>query len=66
MRSISPRQREVLAGIAHGETAKDTAVRLGIAPGTVEVHRARLRRRFGARTLPHLVTVAQEQGVLTT
>lgn len=64
MNPISIRQYEVLTGIAHGETAKDTAARLGIAPGTVEVHRTRLRRRFGARTTPHLVKLALEQGVL--
>lgn len=65
MRPLSPRQRDVLAGIAGGETAKDTAARLGIATCTVEVHRSRLRRRFGARTTPHLVTLALAQGALT-
>lgn len=65
MKPLSPRQRDVLAGIAGGETAKATAARLGIATCTVEVHRSRLRHRFKARTTPHLVKLALEQGVLT-
>ncbi|MEK7109680.1 MAG: helix-turn-helix transcriptional regulator [Patescibacteria group bacterium] len=65
MRPITPRQREVLAGICNGETAKMTAARLGIATCTVEVHRSRLRHRLGAKTTPHLVKLAMEQGALT-
>ena len=64
MKPISIRQYEVLSGIASGETAKDTAARLGIATGTVEVHRSRRRHRFAAKTTPHLVKLAIEQGVL--
>ena len=65
MRPISIRQYEVLTGIAGGETAKQTAERLGIAACTVEVHRRRLRHRFEAKTTPHLVKLAMEQGALT-
>lgn len=66
MKPITPRQREVLAGICNGETAQVTAKRLGIATCTVEVHRSRLRHRLRAKTTPHLVKLAIEQGVLTT
>lgn len=65
MKPLSPRQRDVLTGIAGGETAKETAARLGIAPKTVELHRSRLRQAFGARTTPHLVHLALAQGALT-
>lgn len=65
MKPLSIRQYEVLTAIARGETAKETAARLGISTCTVEVHRSRLRRRFGARTTPHLVSLALAQGALT-
>lgn len=53
-------------GISNGQTTKELAATLGISPKTVELHRTRLRRSFGARTVPHLVKLALEQGVLTT
>src|SRR6218665_108995 len=44
---LTPREREVLAGMVGGQTAKEAARLLGLSPRTVETLRARLRQRFG-------------------
>lgn len=43
---VTPRERQVLELQAAGKTARETADELGIAPGTVETHRLRVRRRL--------------------
>lgn len=35
---LSPREREILLAVAHGRTAREIAVDLGIAHGTVKGH----------------------------
>lgn len=44
---LTPREREVLAGMVGGQTAKECARTLGLSPRTVEKLRARLRQRYG-------------------
>lgn len=44
---LSPRQREVLQGLADGQTNKAIAARLKLHPRTVELHVAAIKRRFG-------------------
>jgi PAS domain S-box-containing protein len=53
--SLTPREREVLAGITQGYTAKQAAKELGLSPRTVEALRARLRARFGAHNAAELM-----------
>ena len=60
---LSGREREVLDGLLAGGTNKTIAKDLGISPRTVEVHRAHLMERLGARTLPEAVLVAAAAGV---
>ncbi len=59
--SLSDREREVLQGLADGLTNKRIAARLGISFRTVEVHRARLMRKLGARTLSDVLAFAFAQ-----
>ena len=56
--SLSPRCREVLDGIVAGHTNKAIAYDLGISPRTVEVHRANMMRRLGARHVAEAVRLA--------
>lgn len=53
--SLSPREREVLDGLLAGLPNKTIAYDLKISARTVEVHRANLMTRMGARSVADLV-----------
>ncbi|MEW5726229.1 MAG: response regulator [Pseudomonadota bacterium] len=53
--SLSTREREVMLLLVAGHPNKVVADRLGISPRTVEVHRAHVMEKTGARTLADLV-----------
>jgi two-component system response regulator FixJ len=55
--ALSPREREVLAGIVAGKQNKVIAHELGISPRTAEVYRAHLMAKTGARSLSDLVRI---------
>lgn len=54
-RSLTTRERDVVAGLARGATSKEIARRLGLSPRTVEDVRARLLRKFGVRNAAELL-----------
>ncbi|MFA5901280.1 MAG: response regulator [Hyphomicrobium sp.] len=53
--ALSPREHEVALLLAAGHANKVIAARLGISPRTVEVHRANIMEKLGAKTLADLV-----------
>ena len=53
--ALTPREREVAALVIEGLTSKLIGRRLAISPRTVDVHRARLMRKYAAATTPELV-----------
>jgi two-component system response regulator FixJ len=55
--ALSPRERDVLTALAAGHPQKRIAYDLGISVRTVEVHRARMMRRLGVRSLAEAVTL---------
>jgi two-component system response regulator FixJ len=61
--SLSPREREVLQHVVAGKTSKVIAFDLGISPRTVEVYRAGMMMKTGARSLSELVRMALLAGI---
>jgi FixJ family two-component response regulator len=49
--------------ILGGGTSKSIAKELGISPRTVEMHRARVMERLGAKTLSELILLAAAAGL---
>jgi RNA polymerase sigma factor (sigma-70 family) len=49
--TLSPREREVVIQVARGRLNKQIANDIGIAQGTVKVHRSRAMRKMNARSL---------------
>lgn len=54
---LTPREREVLREIATGASSKEAGRILGISPRTVEVHRARIMDKLGARNAADLMRI---------
>lgn len=53
--SLTPREREVLVHVTDGLLNKQIAALLGTVEKTVKVHRARMMRKMGVRTVADLV-----------
>lgn len=49
LEALSPRERDVVEGLSRGLTNKEIARELGISPRTVEIHRANMKGKLGAR-----------------
>jgi two-component system, LuxR family, response regulator FixJ len=60
---LSSRELQVLQGLLGGLPNKSIAYDLGISPRTVEIHRARLMDKMGARSLSELIRLALAAGV---
>jgi DNA-binding NarL/FixJ family response regulator len=54
---LTCREREVLSQVARGASNKEAGRRLGISPRTVEVHRARIMDKLGARNAADLIRI---------
>ena len=57
-KSLSPREREVMAAVVAGRLNKQIAADLGITEATIKLHRGQVMRKMGARTLADLVRMA--------
>jgi len=58
---LTPRERAVLKQIVAGASNKETGRKLGISPRTIEVHRARIMAKLGARNAADLVRIVLSQ-----
>nr|WP_066799534.1 response regulator [Sphingomonas soli] len=61
---LSPRERDVLAGLIEGKANKVIGYDLGISPRTVEIYRANLMDKLGVRSLPEVLRVAFAAGLI--
>jgi two-component system, LuxR family, response regulator FixJ len=59
---LTPREREVLLLLTSGASNKSAGRLLGISPRTVEVHRARIMSKLGARNAVELVRIVLSPG----
>ena len=58
LQALTPRERDVLEGLAKGLPNKTIAYDLGISPRTVEIHRANLMTKLGVRSLSEALRIA--------
>jgi len=58
---LTGREREVLGQVANGSSNKEAGRRLGISPRTVEVHRARIMSKLGAKNAADLMRIVLSQ-----
>ncbi len=58
--TLTPREREVLAGVVKGRLNKQIAGDLGIVEQTVKFHRANIMERMQARTVAELMHIAAQ------
>ena len=59
---LTKRERQVLARLIAGASNKEAGRALSISPRTIEVHRARIMEKLGARNCAELVRIALGQG----
>lgn len=58
LQRLTPRERDVLEGLAKGLPNKSIAYDLGISPRTVEIHRANLMDKLGVKSLSEALRTA--------
>lgn len=63
MRRLTPRELEVLEGLAVGFTREQVAEKLGIRPHTVRTHMVNIKAKTGARTQLEAVRMAEGESV---
>ena len=63
--TLSPRERAVLELLANGGSNKEMARMMQISPRTVEIHRANMMNKLGARHASEAIRLRLEAGVKT-
>jgi FixJ family two-component response regulator len=59
-KTLSPREREIMAQVARGRLSKQIAGDFGISETTVKVHRSNLMRKLKVRSLTDLTRIADK------
>jgi FixJ family two-component response regulator len=59
---LTARERDVLGKIASGSSNKQAGRELGISPRTIEVHRARIMEKLGAKNAADLMRIVLTEG----
>ncbi len=62
--NLSPREREVLVGIARGASNKEIAREYGIAETTVKIHVQHVLRKLNVSSRVHAAVIASENGLV--
>jgi FixJ family two-component response regulator len=64
--TLTPREQEVMAWVTGGLLNKQVAAELGTSEITVKVHRGKVTRKMGAKSLAELVRMADMLGIRRT
>ncbi|MER7850508.1 helix-turn-helix transcriptional regulator [Kitasatospora sp. NPDC096077] len=64
--ALTPREAQVLAHLAHGDTNHTIARRLHLSPHTVDTYLRRLRLKTGTTNRTQLAVLAHQLGYTTT
>lgn len=64
-RQLTDRELQILELVSVGQSAKEIALEIDIAPRTVERHIENVRLKLSARNRAHLITKAAVMGLLT-
>lgn len=63
LKTLTPREREVMEKVVAGWHNRDIARELGISVRTAEVHKARMMDKLGTRSVAELVRMALQSGM---
>jgi FixJ family two-component response regulator len=63
LKTLTPREREVLQHVVAGQLNKQIAADLGTVEKTIKVHRSRLMGKMGVRSVADLVRLAERMGI---
>ena len=64
--ALTPREQEVMAWVTGGFLNKQVAAEIGVTEITVKVHRGKVTRKMGAKSLADLVKMADMLGIRRT
>lgn len=62
IKQLTPREREILSGVIHGLSNQQIGEALGISARTVEIHRANMIKKLGAKNSAAAVKIALDAG----
>ena len=62
--TLTPREQDILRQVVDGLSNREIAERLDLSRKTVEVHRAKVMQKMGARTLSQLIQMVMALGIL--
>jgi FixJ family two-component response regulator len=66
LRTLTPRESEVLPLLISGRLNKQIAAEINASEATVKVHRSQLMRKMEAKSVPDLVRMAEKLGISAT
>jgi len=61
--SLTPREREVMAGVVCGRLNKQIAGKLGTSQATIKMHRAHVMRKMQVRSVAELARIGERLGL---
>jgi DNA-binding CsgD family transcriptional regulator len=61
--TLTRRERDVFEKLITGASNKEVGRRLGISPRTIEIHRARILKKLGVRSVADMVRMAMRLGI---